>query len=311
LQDAADELASAVEEAKQMKVEPPDEYKSTLAIIMAIAQKRQGVKARVEEFGLKAEAVLQNPAFASHSAIEVIIAALHANLDGAQDAHVPTPILDRAAHSCKELERLFEKRQGAFARMMTARERLDRCKDPAAKLRVGPEFEQTIHKAEHVELDVETTAIARAHLERVTALANLTVETNNSRHAIKWFSRSQTSIGLQNAISALDIAVERVDGFSSDLDGQEASALADAKDVLVESQVLNSSHSVATVRMQDASKAVQTAIADPNVQQDVLKAMVNELTSAIEEAKVSHVPKALVKQAMHVLTPARAAARFG
>ena len=312
LKDAGDELAASIDEARDARVDPTDEQHSTLVTILSATQKLSAARSRLVGLIKKASDATTDPLMASQETMEEILREFPVSLASANDSFVPTQTIEQGKQFETELQKLYEKRKTAIERMQSAQQRMDRQKDGASILRVAPDFEQTIERAVFCQVDTVTIAAHRLHFDKSTARATISVDTENGRHALKWFSRTSSPDSLGRSAKALAKAVARGRLYLLDDAGKLEPCVKEAAELLEECERLHASHSVASGRMSEASQAVKHAMDFPDeVEQETLRALVTELTQAIEAARSANVPKQLIREAQHVLTPARAAARFG
>ena len=322
LQDAADELAAAIDEAREKKIEATDEQHSTLATILSTAQRRTSAKTRLLEYDQAATKAMENLELTSQAAMRTILDELEMLvLHGiADEALVPVAEIEAGVQKRKALDKIWERRQTALDQMIKAQDRMDRQHDPSSVQRVAPEFETSIDRAEKLQLDDATIIAARLHRERAMTRSSITIELEAARHALKWFERAKNSNAIGNAIQALSDAVEHgklvlrpllESGIEVDMHGELEPIVSEGQEVLEECEKLHSNHNKASSRMGTAMQAVQHALDHPDEYEVVqVKAMVDELADAIEVARDANIPKVLIRGAQHVLTPARAAVRF-
>ena len=316
LLDAAEELAAAIDEAQKFtpSINATEEQHSTLATIRAVAQRLNTTKERLTRTTAVATHVLLDLRSTSHQGLSTIIEELKSVLSVSDEALVPLADVERSRVALKATQTAHEKRVGAYAALKTAQLRLDRQQDASSILRVAPEHKLVIARADHLELDDETMTAARLHLEKACARAIITTEIEVAERALKWFERSQSSDSIGKASEALTEAVKRGKAVLNDESGNLEPCVTKAQELLDKCKQLHAAHDASHKRMAQASRAVEEmmkAFGTEDFDKAELGRRVDELSDAVDEAREARVPKALIQQTQHILTPARALARFG
>lgn len=316
LLDAADELAAAIDEAQKNtpSINAAEEQHSTLATIRAVAQRLNTTKERLTRSTAVATHVLLVLRSTSHQGLSTIIEELKSALSVSDEALVPLADIERSRVALKATQTAHEKRVGAYAALKAAQLRLDRQQDASSILRVAPEHKLVIARADHLELDDETMTAAHLHLEKACARAIITTEIEVAERALKWFERSQSSDSIGKASEALTEAVKRGKAVLIDEFGKLEPCVTEAQELLDKCKQLHAAHDASHKRMAQASRAVEEmmkAFGAEDFDKTELGRRVDELSDAVEEAREARVQKALIQQAQHILTPARALARFG
>ena len=284
-----------------------------------------------------AEELLGSLADVSDEQLVVAAAALNASIENAARACV-----DEA--SCEAARQVLLRAEAAYGRRIAALAKLDQgLKQLAAAssqqlLRSGvPRLNQAIDAALAAEVAVVVTNDAQSRLERALALATLREASGQAQAAWDRLRQHGEAEALEDALQPLASAVAAL--AATGADGAVVSAAENERRTVRFASPAQTEAAVAERLLTDATRALQRrqdalqtlvsareaavhhlppsaacrtangSVIRRYVDVTALAATVTELDSAVEAAKRSYVSKAALREALTVLTQARAAAK--